>query len=113
MSRGCSKNEPGKTFSSVDGYTNIESVSTVCNKDKCNGGNGKTADLLVAEEFEETTSQIASEPANQISHETSNQNAANESTSSEQNEVDNTENAATIKTLCISTLFAMMLIWLK
>ena len=112
MSRGCSKNEPGKSSSPVDGYTNIESVSTVCNKDKCNGGNGKTTDLVVAEEFEETTSQIVSESANQISHETSNQIAANESTSSEQTE-DDSENAAAIEILCNATLLALVLIWLK
>ena len=113
MSRGCSKNEPGKTFSSVDGYTNIESVSTSCNKDKCNGGNGKTADLLVAEEFEETTSQIVSESANQISHETSNQIAANESTSSDQNQVDGAENSATTKILCNATPLVLVFIWPK
>ena len=112
MSRGCSKNEPSKISSPFDGYTNIESVSTVCNKDKCNGGNGKTADLVVAEEFEETTSQIVSESANHISHETSNQIAANESTSSDQNDLDDAENSATIKILCKATLL-MLLIWLK
>ena len=113
MSRGCSKKEPGRSSSPFDGYINIESVSTVCNKDKCNGGNGKTADLVVAEEFEETTSQIVSESANHISHETSNQIAANESTSSEPNDVDDAENSATTKILCNATLLVLVLIWLK
>ena len=101
MSRGCSKDESGRSFSPVEGYTNVESVSTVCIKDQCNGGDGKTTDLVVAEEFESS---------NQISSETANQITANDSTSSNQSEVGDAESAAIINIVWNAIISALVLI---
>ena len=71
MSRGCSKDEPGKIFSPVDGYHNAESVSTTCDKDQCNGANGQTTNLVIAEKIE---------------METENQNSVNDTATNDQKE---------------------------
>ena len=71
MSRGCSKDKPGKNYTPVDGYKNAESVSTTCDKDQCNGASGKRTDLVIAEKIE---------------METENQNSVNDTTSNDQKE---------------------------
>ena len=82
MSRGCSKNEPGKFYSPVDGFKNAESVSTTCDKNQCNGASGKRTNLVTAEKIET---------------ETENQNSVNDT--NDQKEEDVTESDAGLKVL--------------
>ena len=95
MSRGCSKNEPGKFYRPVDGYKNAESVSTTCNKNQCNGANGKTTNLVAAEKIE---------------IETENQNSVNDTTTNDQNEEDITVSDAVLKVLFDFIALALILI---
>ena len=95
MSRGCSKNEPGKFYSPVDGYKNAESVSTTCDKNHCNGASGKTTNLVTAEKIE---------------METENQNSVNDTTTNDQKEEDITESDAVLKVLFNFIALSLILI---
>ena len=48
MTRGCSKDPSGITSTAVEGFTNVESTTTVCTSSSCNKVNGKTGGLILA-----------------------------------------------------------------
>ena len=48
MTRGCSKDPSGTTSTAVEGFTNVESTTTVCTSSSCNKVNGKTGGLILA-----------------------------------------------------------------
>ena len=48
MTRGCSKDPSGTTSTAVEGFTNVESTTTVCTSSSCNKVSGKTGDLILA-----------------------------------------------------------------
>lgn len=48
MTRGCSKDPSGVTSTAVEGFTNVESTTTVCTSSSCNKVNGKTGDLILS-----------------------------------------------------------------
>ena len=95
MSRGCSKEEPGKNYSPVDGYKNAESVSTTCDKNQCNGASGKRNNLIIAEKIE---------------METENQNSVNDTTTNDQNGADVTASDAVLELLYNFIVLAFVLI---
>ena len=95
MSRGCSKEEPGKKYSPVDGYKNAESVSTTCDKNQCNGASGKRNNLIIAEKIE---------------METENQNSVNDTTTNDQNGADVTASDAVLELLYNFIVLAFVLI---
>jgi len=77
MTRGCSKDPSGTTSTAVEGFTNVESTTTVCTSSSCNKINGKTGDLILAnadsssEPVDETEDEVVEEEEeNEVDEET-------------------------------------------